>query len=133
MIIVIPCGSKKRPNRSPAWNLYTGGYFRANLAWARSMTSSEEIFILSALHGLISLDDEIEPYDLLMGKPGCVRPSLVQEQAARFGLSEVIALGGSKYITTLRGAGLKVKAPFSGLPMGMQISMLNKNHGRIPG
>lgn len=49
----------------PAWQLYTGHLFVAQLAYARRVLRLEDkhIFILSAKHGLIRSLREIEPYE----------------------------------------------------------------------
>ena len=52
----------------PAENIYTGQLFRAQLAYARRHLPDEQIYVLSALYGLIALDHVIEPYEQTLNK-----------------------------------------------------------------
>lgn len=70
--VIIPCGGAKLEEPAPARDLYTGSMYRDQLATALTMTSPENIRILSAKHGLIQLDQIIAPYDLKMGQKGSV-------------------------------------------------------------
>ena len=66
-IILIGCGKAKRQERSPAASLYTGSLFSAAREYAES--SGVSWYILSALHGLLEPDTDIQPYEeTLKGK-----------------------------------------------------------------
>ena len=56
--------------------------FRDTLTTARAMTTEKNIYILSALHGLIALDQIVEPYDLKMGQRGSVQTTTLETQLA---------------------------------------------------
>ncbi len=56
--------------------------FRDQLATALTMTTPENIRILSAKHGLIELDTIVEPYDLKMGQKGSVTTATLADQLA---------------------------------------------------
>lgn len=71
-IVIIPCGGTKLPHAATAAELYTGSMFKDALRTARAMTAEDNIFILSAKHGLVALETMLEPYDLKMGQPGSV-------------------------------------------------------------
>jgi hypothetical protein len=62
-IVLISCGKTKRSQKSRAEALYISERFVKSLRYAKTLTSEEYIFILSAKHGLLPLDKEIEPYD----------------------------------------------------------------------
>lgn len=79
-IVVIPCGGKKLDKPAPAAELYIGSMFADTLRTARHMTSDENIRILSAKHGLITLDQIIEPYDVTMGDTDCVSMDKLRDQ-----------------------------------------------------
>lgn len=134
MIVIIPCGSKKRQHETRAENLYVGSYFKMNLKWAKSVTSDEQIYILSAKHGLLKLNQKIKPYEQYMGKPGSISIETLQKQILALNLvnKTIIALGGSNYINALQKTGLQIKTPVAGFPMGKQIQLLKKNLGKIP-
>lgn len=67
-LVVIPCTGSKRQEISPARSLYTGATFPAALHAGYVLADpAGEVMILSALHGLLALTDEIAPYDVKMG------------------------------------------------------------------
>ena len=78
--VVIPCGGAKLDQPAPARELYTGSMFRDQLATALTMTTPEQIRILSAKHGLIALDTIVEPYDLKMGQKASVTSETLAAQ-----------------------------------------------------
>lgn len=61
-IVLLSCGKKKVDHRTQAQSLYAGSLFVKSLAYARRM-NPDAIFILSAKHGVLELDEELEPYD----------------------------------------------------------------------
>jgi len=54
--------SQKLSQRAKAKDLYVSTLFKLNLEYAKKM-EPDEIFILSAKYGLLSLEQEIEPYE----------------------------------------------------------------------
>jgi len=61
-IVLIACAAKKLNYKAKAKNLYISSLLKKNLAYARSL-EPDKIFILSAKHGLLDLDEEIFPYN----------------------------------------------------------------------
>lgn len=129
-LVITPCGGRKTNRAATAELLYTGSYFRASLNAAMRLTDRPRIRILSALHGLITLDQVLQPYDLRMGQPGSVEVDTVRRQAAEQGLleaPEVIALGGRAYravtLTVWPHAADPLRATTS---MGDQIKVLSR-------
>ena len=60
-IVLISC-SKKKPRPNNWQNCYTKKpSFSKSLRYAKEVVQADEIFILSALHGLVELDRELEP------------------------------------------------------------------------
>lgn len=102
-LVIIPCGGKKREGRSLAMDMYTGPYHKGCQAYARTLTPLEDdILILSALYGFLSLYDEIAPYNLRMGDLGCISLFVLREQVRERGImdrKEVVALGGKEYVS----------------------------------
>ena len=82
--VIIPCGGAKQEAPAPARDLYIGSMYRDQLATALTMTTPENIRILSAKHGLISLDTIVEPYDLKMGQKTSVTSEVVAAQLKTF-------------------------------------------------
>jgi len=64
-IVLIACVSKKRPHKTKAKDLYISQLFKNSLAYAYSI-NPDKIFILSALHHLLDLETEIEPYNVTL-------------------------------------------------------------------
>jgi hypothetical protein len=62
-IVLISCGAHKLSHKSIAEHLYTSERFKKSIVYAKRMTTNNNVFILSAKHGLLPLDREIEPYD----------------------------------------------------------------------
>jgi cytoplasmic iron level regulating protein YaaA (DUF328/UPF0246 family) len=83
-IVIIPCGGAKLTEPAPAAELYTGSMFKDTLRTALTMTDPENVLILSALHGLVTLDTVLEPYDLRMGHKWSVSASKVNNQLNAF-------------------------------------------------
>jgi len=134
MIVVVPCGVAKRSHRTAAGAMYTGAYHRACMRYARSIVVPEQIRILSAKYGLLELADEIEPYNLKMGQPGCVTAAKVWQQAQRAGILDatVIALGGRHYTAICRAVWPACFTPLKGVGgMGKQMQWLIRHYGRV--
>jgi hypothetical protein len=68
-IVLISCVKKKLSYRARAQDLYISPLFRFNLEYARSL-KPDAIYILSAKYGLVSLDQEIDTYDLTLNTMG---------------------------------------------------------------
>ena len=64
-MVLIACGKRKGSVRDRARDLYQGELFRKSLAYAQSL-SPDAIYILSAKHGLLALDAEVDPYDVTL-------------------------------------------------------------------
>lgn len=81
-IVLIPCGGAKLTEPAPARELYTGSQFRLGLQAALALTDPGYVRIVSARHGLVTLDQELAPYDVRMGTgdPDEVCPSRLRLQ-----------------------------------------------------
>lgn len=58
---ILACSASKLDVRAPARDLYTGQLFRLSLQYAELV--AEQVLILSAKHGVVAADAELEPYD----------------------------------------------------------------------
>lgn len=65
-VVLISCCSLKADYRCAAEYMYISPLFKKSLEYARSLTTDENIFILSAKHHLIPLDQEIDPYNVTL-------------------------------------------------------------------
>lgn len=124
MIVIISCGHTKRKERSPAWKLYTGSYFRSCLRCASSWAKRNDIYIISAKYGLVTLDTEIEPYKIKIKRvknwwtqnriEGAVDITTVAKQINELKILRnppVVFLGGRDYLRLLQELIPNIKAP----------------------
>lgn len=103
---VIPCGAGKLDREAPARELYTSDHFRRQLRAAEAACEEGDVvLVLSALYGLVELDEVLEPYDLRMGQPHSVLVYTLALQLKALGITEVYALLPSTYYRRLREAG----------------------------
>ena len=63
MKVLIPCVSKKLNKRAKACDMYVSPLFKKALAYARTIADDKDIYILSAKHYVLKLNDVIEPYN----------------------------------------------------------------------
>lgn len=131
-VVLISCVSRKRTRRCKARELYVSTLFKKNLQYAMKL-APHQIFILSAKHGLVELDDEIEPYDLTLNDLPTVEikrwaNSVLQQLAERTDLKQdqFIFLAGTKYRRYLIPHLAHVDVPLEGLRIGEQLRQLGR-------
>jgi hypothetical protein len=126
-LIVITCGSRKLDHRAPAGELYTGAYHRACRRAADAL-EPERLLILSSAHGLVGVEDVIDPYDTPMGAAGSVSGAQLTAQARERGVLEldpVIVLAGRRHLQLAQAVWPHAVGPLTGIGgMGHQISYL---------
>ena len=67
MIVFISCVKTKLNQKSTAEKLYQSPLFKKQLMYAKQITDqSDDIYILSAKHGVLELHDVIHPYELTL-------------------------------------------------------------------
>lgn len=64
-IVLISCASKKEDKKMKAKDLYISTLFKYSLAYAH-LINPDKILILSALHHVLELEQEIEPYNVTL-------------------------------------------------------------------
>lgn len=127
-VILISCSGPKLPHAAPAGNLYTSPLFRA----ARSYAEAEGVSwgILSAEHGILWPDEEIEPYDLrlsaLSAEPRIAWAARVLHLVPAGPPGRVLEVhAGEGYLAPLRegieGRGWQVEEPLRGLEIGRRL------------
>jgi len=131
-IVLISCGSQKLDKKTKAEDLYTSTLFKLNLQFAKKQ-KPDEIFILSAKHGLLGLNDGIEPYDVtLKNMPAKDRKSwadgVLKQLNNRFSLKNdyFIILAGSLYRQFLLPELYSYEIPLEGMPIGKQLRYLKR-------
>ena len=144
-IVLISCVSKKGINRAKAKDLYKSTLFKYSLAYANSL-HPDKIYILSALHHLLELETEIEPYDVtLCNVPKNKRKAglkvlnpeekkawgdIVIEQLsnqADIKNDHFIILAGQEYIKPIAEHLSHIELPLNGLGQGNRVKFLKNN------
>lgn len=128
-IVLIACGKAKNPlahtQPVPASQLYTGTLFRKAWEYAFKLTVPENIYILSAKHGLIKHDTKLKYYDKTLVRATVAEKKewaqMVLGQMRQNGLNpstdRFIFLAGRSYTSYLIGHGAceHYKLPYDGL------------------
>lgn len=102
-VAIIPCSGQKATVAGPARDLYTGSMFRHTLAAAENLDDDVTVLVLSAEHGLVTLDTVLAPYERRMGQAGSVTVETVAAQAEALGITDgdVYAFLPQKYFSVL--------------------------------
>ena len=131
-IVLISCVSKKLSHKAKAKDIYISPLFKMNLKFAKSF-NPDKIFILSAKHGLIDLDKEIEPYDKTLNlmrsaeKKKWVNNVLHSlRKVADLDNDEFIFLAGENYRKYIIPHTKKYNIPLKGLSIGRQLQYLKE-------
>ncbi len=131
-IVLVSCVKSKRRDPARAVDLYVSDWFRSAMAFARSL-DPDLIFILSAKHGLVGLDEHIEPYEVTLNRMG-VRErkgwaAQVLEQLrehADLDGDQFTILAGQRYREFLLPSLRNVCVPMEGLRQGEQLRFLKE-------
>jgi hypothetical protein len=130
LIVCISCVKKKRLEPSEVADLYVSSLFTFALRYAKSL-NPDHIFVLSARHGLLSLNDEIPPYEqTLNNMPRSDRikwANLVLGQLknhADLENDKFVFLAGDKYRNLLVPHIKNYSVPMLGMGLGKQIQWL---------
>jgi hypothetical protein len=132
-IVLISCASRKLQHRAKAADLYVSHLFRLSLAFARKLRP-EALFILSAKHGLLHPDHEVDPYDLTLNRMSTrevrawsdmVFDALLQRTNVE--RDHFIFLAGDRYRRFLEPRLRSVETPMAGLRIGKQLQYLKRH------
>ena len=131
-IVLISCVSKKLTNRAKAKDLYMSPLFKYCLGYAQSLNPND-IFILSAKHGLLDLEKVIDPYEQTLNT---MRSKEVKEWAngvlnqlnkvADLKKDEFMFLAGQRYRKYLVPHIANFQIPLEGLGIGKQLKSLKQ-------
>lgn len=131
-IVLISCASKKLNYLSKAREIYISPLFRMSLAFAKSL-NPDKIFILSAKHGLLDLEKEIEPYNKTLNDMNKIErlewSKNVFEQLRKVSDMEkdnFVFLAGQNYRQDLIKHIKNYKIPMEGLGIGKQLQYLKR-------
>lgn len=129
---LIACSKSKGDRQTTAGALYTSALFRKSLLAA--VDASDKVFILSALHGLLPLSEQVAPYDVTL-KTMTQRERLAWGNAVAPQLAEVLRprdtallYCGKEYFapieTTLADLGVGIEMPLGTRSLGQRLQYL---------
>lgn len=129
-VVLISCVSKKLKHRAKAREIYISTLFKFNLKYAEKL-KVDAIYILSAKYGLITLDEEVDTYDLTLNTMSSSEIRLWAENVIEqikaitsIDDTEFIFLAGNNYRKNLLPFIKYSKIPLEGLRIGEQLKKL---------
>ncbi len=132
-IVLISCVKKKLAHKAKAGEIYISPLFRYQLAYARSL-NPDQIFILSAKYGLLSLETEVEPYEKTLNKMKDFEKKLWAEKVVsdlkkktNITEDEFIILAGEQYRKYLVLQIKRYSLPLQGKGLGKQLQFLKNS------
>lgn len=121
---LVACSGDKRHGRHRAADLYQSTLFRKSREYAEK--NCDIWFILSARHGLVRPDDQIESYDQTLNEmPMDQRKewsARVRQQLHPYQGDDIVVLAGNRYCEWTDG--FKVTRPMQGMGIGQQLQWL---------
>ena len=129
MNIFISCVKKKGKTKCRAEDMYISDLFKKRLAYAKKLGG--EIYILSAKHGVLELDDVIMPYDLTLKNMKAIQKKRwayrcylqLKEKNIDFN-EEAIFLAGEEYSKYLKLKFKNFYNPLKNMGLGYQLKWL---------
>lgn len=132
-VVLISCASKKLQYKTKAKELYISSLFRFSLQYAQNL-KPDFIFILSAEHGLLELEDGVAPYNLTLNNMKAEEIKywakiVLKKLSQKVNLErdQIIFLAGEKYRKYLIPYIKNYQIPLEGLPIGKQLQYFKKN------
>lgn len=134
-IVLISCGAKKAKEELKAENLYISPLFKKSLAYAKTLTTTDNIYILSAKHHLLPLDKVIAPYDVSLQKDITKKEDrtkwgkkVIEElkKVAVIGKDKFIVLAGKNYVAPIENSLSNLELPLKGKGIGQMLKFLNE-------
>jgi cytoplasmic iron level regulating protein YaaA (DUF328/UPF0246 family) len=134
-IVLISCAKKqqKKGRFYKAEDLYISPFFKKCLEYARTLTGDDKVFVLSPKHGLVKLEQELEPYDVsLKGMSGTERGAWDErildelKKACDLDTDYFILLASDNYTENIEPHLKNKETPMKGLRIGEKLKWLNE-------
>ncbi|AVO25126.1 hypothetical protein KHQ84_gp203 [Rhodococcus phage Finch] len=112
-LVIVPCAADKAAEATTARELYTSPNFAHIIAGAlaeaeateRDLGTPARVMILSAKHGLLELDQVVEPYDVKMSQKALrIATSEIVTQLLALEPASIVSLLPATYADVLRAA-----------------------------
>lgn len=131
-VVLVSCAKHKTHKRAMAKDMYISPLFKMQLRFAESLKPSK-IFILSAKHKLLDLDEVIEPYDVTLNDMDNLKRKqwsreVIEKLKLKTNLEndDFIFLAGAKYREYLTPKIRHFTVPMDGLSIGRQLHFLKE-------
>lgn len=131
-VILISATSKVQDQPAPARELYTSELFQLKRQYAENL-DPDVIYVLSAKHGLVDMDDVIEPDETMLDELGMLeqrewaRQVLSQlEEVTNVHVDEFIVLAEKSYRGSLIPYLTNYRIPTKGMPDGEKRDWLDE-------
>lgn len=134
-IVLISCGAKKAEKETKAEDLYISPLFKKSLVYAKTLTTTDNIYILSAKHHLLPLDKVIAPYDVSLQKDVTGKEDrakwgtkVIEElkKVANVEEDKFIILAGKNYVAPIENSLPNLELPLKGKGIGQMLKFLNE-------
>lgn len=143
-IVLIGCSKRKLSKKAKAKDLYIGSLFRKSYNYAVYL-KPDKLFILSALHHLVSPIKRIEPYNVTLASVSTKnRGNLIVlnklekkawgnkvvkqlEKECNLQNDRIIILAGNEYINPIKTKIGNLVLPMQGLTIGKKLAFLTRN------
>jgi len=135
-IVLISCAKEKKKvlGKVRAEDLYISPLFKKSLTYAKQLTTTKNIYILSDKYYLLSLDEEVEFYDVLLKDKTDWGEKIVEQlrEIADLQKDRIIILAGKDYVKPIKDRLVNVELPFDGVRgNGEMLQRLNKEEEKI--
>jgi hypothetical protein len=135
-VALISCTKTKASEARPAGLLYQSALFKKSLLYALSV--ADRVYILSAKHGVLGIQDVVEPYELSI-KQLSAEEKQIWSLRVSARLEEILSpndkvhlLAGADYmrplLPTFHKIGCQLVTPLSGQSLGKRISWLGQSN-----
>jgi hypothetical protein len=138
-IALIACTKTKAAQAAPAALLYQSPLFRKSLLYA--LGTADRIYILSAKHGVLQIDEVVDPYELSMkdltASQKLIWTAKVSERLAKLlaPSDKVQLLAGLEYTRPLlplfHRIGCRITFPLGGKSLGPRLSLLGRMNSEV--
>lgn len=132
-IVLLSCVKKKKNCSCKARELYDSTLFKYSLQYAEKL-GPDKIFILSALHGVLELNQYIEPYNVTLKnmrtaeKRNWAQKAIqqLQEKGVDLCKDNIVFLAGEEYRKYLLPHIRHYEVPLQGLKLGPRLAYLKR-------
>jgi len=132
-LVLISCSKTKLATKAQARELYTGQLFKKAVAWAER--HGYPWFIISALYGFVTPDQELQPYNFTLQELRTRERESWAHRAIAGDLAKYASTGSHAFLimpelyrrhiqTTLRERGITYQNPVEGMAIGQQMKWL---------